>query len=115
MVIDQFGALRPSAEAYDRRVAGVVAGAGAYRPGLVLDGRPPQPGRAPLSLVGKVFCKVDAHYAPVDVGDLLTTSPTPGHAMKASDPARAFGAVLGKALRALPEGQGLVPVLIALQ
>jgi len=49
------------------------------------------------------------------VGDLLTTSPTPGHAMRADDPGRAFGAVLGKALRPLADGQGLVPILVALQ
>jgi hypothetical protein len=49
------------------------------------------------------------------VGDLLTTAPTPGHAMKADDPLKAFGAVIGKALRPLPDGQGLIPVLIALQ
>ncbi len=33
----------------------------------------------------------------------------------ARDPERAFGAVLGKALRPLPTGRGLIPVLIALQ
>jgi hypothetical protein len=35
--------------------------------------------------------------------------------MKAEDPLKAFGAVIGKALRPLAEGQGLVPILIALQ
>jgi hypothetical protein len=49
------------------------------------------------------------------MGDLLTTSPTPGHAMKADDPLKAFGAVIGKALRPLDEGEGLIPILIALQ
>ena len=44
--------------------------------------------------VGKVFCKVDADFAPIETGDLLTSSATPGHAMKASDPQRAFGAVI---------------------
>jgi len=51
----------------------------------------------------------------VEVGDLLTTSATPGHAMKATDNARAFGAVLGKALAPLPSGKGLVPILVTLQ
>jgi hypothetical protein len=68
-----------------------------------------------VAVVGKVYCKVDAQYAPIEVGDLLTTSPTPGHAMKADDPLRAFGAVIGKALRGLQSGQGLVPILVALQ
>jgi hypothetical protein len=49
------------------------------------------------------------------VGDLLTTSPTPGHAMAARDHGRAFGAVFGKALAPLQSGIGLLPVLVALQ
>jgi hypothetical protein len=71
--------------------------------------------RVPIALIGKVYCKVDAQYAPIEVGDLLTTSPTPGHAMKAEDPLQAFGSVIGKALRSLANGQGLLPVLVALQ
>jgi hypothetical protein len=68
-----------------------------------------------VALMGKVFCNVDASYESVEVGDLLTTSNTPGHAMKASDSSRAFGAVIGKALRPLREGKALVPILVALQ
>jgi hypothetical protein len=49
------------------------------------------------------------------VGDMLTSSPTEGHAMKALDRERAFGAVVGKALRPLDEGCGLIPILITLQ
>jgi hypothetical protein len=33
--------------------------------------------------------------------------------MKALDPLKAFGAVIGKALAPLPEGEGLIPILIA--
>ena len=65
--------------------------------------------------MGKVFCKVDASYGPIEAGDLLTTSDTPGHAMKAGDPARTSGAVVGKALRGLRDGQGLIPILVSLQ
>jgi hypothetical protein len=116
MVLDDDGFLRESASAYDRRVAGVVSGAGRYQPAVILDRQPQATGaRRPLALMGKVYCKVDATAAPVAVGDLLTTSPTPGHAMKAGDPAQAFGAVIGKALRPLSEGTGLVPILVALQ
>jgi hypothetical protein len=35
--------------------------------------------------------------------------------MKAADRVRAFGAVIGKALRAIQQGQGLLPILVALQ
>lgn len=115
VVLDGRGAVRPCAEEYDGCVAGVVSGAGDYRPALVLDRRRAGAPRVPVALVGKVFCKVDARYGPVRVGDLLTTSATVGHAMKASDRDRAFGAVLGKALRPLDEGCGLIPVLVALK
>lgn len=115
MVIDADGALRQSQKAYDRAVAGVVSGAGEFRPGIVLGQRADNTGRAKIALVGKVCCKVDADVAPIAVGDLLTSSDTPGHAMKASDPARAFGAVIGKALRPMTSGRGLLPILIALQ
>ena len=115
VVIDQEGAVRESCDAYDKKVAGIVSGAGGYRPGIVLDRRTADPSRTVIALVGKVYCKVDAEYGPIDMGDLLTPSPTPGHAMKASDPGRAFGAVIGKALRPLQDGRGLVPVLVALQ
>lgn len=115
MVIDQEGALRQSEKAYDKRVAGVISGAGDYKPGIILGKRQSENNRMPIALVGKVYCKVDARYSPIEVGDLLTTSHTPGHAMKADDPLKAFGSVIGKALRSLADGQGLIPILIALQ
>jgi hypothetical protein len=115
MVIDQEGALKPSEQPYDKRVAGVISGAEGYKPGIILDKQESAVDRMPVALMGKVGCKVDARHSPIEVGDLLTTSPSPGHAMKASDPLKAFGAILGKALRPLKEGQGLIPVLVALQ
>ena len=65
--------------------------------------------------MGRVFCKADARYSPIEIGDLLTTSHTPGHAMKAADPLKAFGAVIGKALKPLDEGDRLIPILVSLQ
>ncbi|ELR96494.1 hypothetical protein [Gloeocapsa sp. PCC 73106] len=115
MVIDSEGALRPSEQAYDKRVAGVVSGAGDYKPGLILDKQESSHNRMPIALIGKVYCKVDAQYGMIEVGDLLTTSATPGHAMKANDPIKAFGSVLGKALQPLKEGQGLIRILVSLQ
>jgi hypothetical protein len=115
MVLSEDGGVTPSCSPYDRKVAGVVSGAGGLRPGIVLDRQPGVGSRCPLALVGKVFCNADASYEPIGLGDMLTTSSTPGHAMKATDPVRAFGAVLGKALGELRSGRGLVPVLVALQ
>lgn len=109
------GCLRPCTIPYDKGVAGVISGAGGFRSGIVLDSRPGQSHRAPVALTGKAYCRVDAGPAPVEAGDLLTTSATVGHAMKAADPARAFGSVLGKALAPLPSGSGLIPVLVSLQ
>jgi hypothetical protein len=60
-------------------------------------------------------CKVDADIAPIQVGDLLTTSPTKGHAQKVVDPSKAVGAILGKALGSLKKGKGKIPVLVMLQ
>ena len=107
------GNLRPCKEPYDRRVAGIVSGGNGYSPGIILD-RVGGTNRMPVALTGKAYCNVDAQYGPIEVGDLLTTSPTPGHAMKARDPAMSFGAVLGKALAPLPSGKGMVPVLVSL-
>jgi hypothetical protein len=117
MVLGEEGALRASDGPYDRKVIGVVSGAGDYRPGLVLDSGQDGEGevRLDIALIGKVFCKVDAAPAAVEIGDLLTTAERPGHAMKATDPGRAFGAVIGKALAPLEAGEGLVPILVALQ
>lgn len=115
MVLNESGELVASTRPFDKRVAGVISGAGDYKPGIVLDRRENEPGRQPIGLVGKVYCKVDAQFGPILAGDLLTTSPTTGHAMATHDPIQSFGAVIGKALRPQPSGQGLIPILIALQ
>lgn len=115
MVFDADGKLRPCYEPYDKKVAGVIAGAGPFKPAIVLGKVPSGHGRVPIALVGKAYCKVDSKYGKVGVGDLLTPSPTLGHAMKVNDPVKGFGAVLGKALCPLDSGRSLIPILIALQ
>jgi hypothetical protein len=76
------------------------------------------PGIEPGSYVGVVTLgafkaiRVDASQGSILPGDLLVSSPTPGHAMRALDPEP--GTVIGKALGSLEEGQGTVPVLITL-
>ena len=115
VVFDEGGGLRPGVTPYDKRVAGVISGAGSFKPGVILDRRVSKQPRLPVALVGKVYCKVDASYAPIEVGDPLTSSATPGFAMKASDPASAFGAVIGKALASLGSGHGLIPILVSLR
>jgi hypothetical protein len=58
---------------------------------------------------------VDATENPVEIGDMLTTSKVPGHAMKVNDFDQARGAIIGKAMTALKTGRGLVLVLVTLQ
>ena len=68
---------------------------------------------APVALSGTVLCKVDAGFGAIQVGDLLTTSVTPGHAMRSDE----FhpGTILGKALEPLEAGTGLIKVLVMLR
>jgi len=113
---DHPGSLTISVDPYDRKVAGVVSGAGGIQVGMVMG----QAGGvtdadAPIALTGRVYCLADASSSPIEPGDLLTTSGTPGHAMKVTDFDRAQGAILGKAMSSLDEGTGLVLVLINLQ
>jgi hypothetical protein len=115
MVLCDDGTLAPSRQPYDKRVAGVISGGGGLAPAIVLDRQENGGYRVPVALMGKVYCRADAQYAPIEVGDLLTTSPTPGHAMKASDQARAYGATIGKALRPMAAGNGLLLILVTLQ
>jgi len=69
----------------------------------------------PLAIVGIVPCKVSAENGPIQPGDLLVSSSTPGHAMKGTDRSRMLGAVVGKALEPLSEGKGVIQVLVTLQ
>ncbi|CCH53747.1 hypothetical protein BN8_02868 [Fibrisoma limi BUZ 3] len=110
------GQLRVARQAYDKTVAGIVSGAGDVQPGMLMgQAGTLASGQHPVALTGRVYCRVDAQYGAIRPGDLLTTSPTAGHAMKASDGGQAQGAILGKAMTALDAGTGLVLVLVSLQ
>jgi hypothetical protein len=118
VVLDDEGALAPCVHPYDTRVAGVISGAGDRVPALILDrgqhGPEAEARRRAVAIMGKVWCRSDASQRPIRVGDLLTTSSMPGHAMAAVDREASFGAVLGKALSPLASGTGLVLVLVGL-
>lgn len=111
------GKLRLSGAAYDRAVAGVVSGAGGINTGMTLRQKGSvADGAHAVALTGRVYAWVDADAGgPVRPGDMLTTSPTPGHAMRVGDHALATGAVIGKAMTPLESGRGLVLVLVNLQ
>lgn len=113
---DGTGSLRVAAGAYDRMVAGIISGANGVNTGLTLtqEGSVAD-GSMPIAKVGRVWCLVDADGGAITAGDLLTTSDTPGHAMKVTDFARSQGAILGKAMSSLKSGRGYVLVLVGLQ
>jgi hypothetical protein len=117
VVIDEQhpGDLRLADQPYDGKVAGVISGANGLEPGMVMKSEGHADGKHPVAMTGRVWVYVDADLASVRPGDLLTTSATPGHAMKATDHGRAFGAVIGKAMTELKDGKGLVLVLVNLQ
>jgi hypothetical protein len=110
------GQLRIADQAYDPAVAGCVSGANGVRPGLTMaQAGTAADGTMPVALSGRVYCWADASSGSIVPGDLLTTSATPGHVMAVDDYQRARGAVVGKAMSGLPEGRGLVLVLVTLQ
>lgn len=69
---------------------------------------------AAVALTGTVLVKVDATHGAIRTGDLLTASPTPGHAMRAPSPAPE-GTVVGKALEPLETGTGSIRMLVLLR
>ncbi|MGW1073160.1 hypothetical protein [Streptomyces sp. NPDC002537] len=112
LVIGEDGRLAPCTSEYDTSASGVVSGAGGLTPGSVLQGEASHSSQATLALAGQVYVKVDAGYGAIAIGDLLTTSPTEGCAMRVADRTRAVGAIIGKALTAMPTGAGLVRMLV---
>lgn len=110
------GLLRTAQGAYNRRVAGVISGANDFAAGAILGHLPGQEDAPPIALSGRVWTWCDAGEAAIAPGDLLTTSTTPGHAMKVVEHERSHGAIIGKAMSKLPKGErGLVLVLVNLQ
>ena len=70
------------------------------------------PGRPLLALMGRVYVKATAENGPILPGDLLTTASKPGYAMRCPSIEECAGAILGKALEPLEEGEGLIEVLV---
>jgi hypothetical protein len=117
MVIDpeHAGKLKVSTSAYDRKVAGIISGAGDVNPGLTLQQEGVLDGNLPVAIAGRVYVKAEALSGAIEPGDLLTTSDMVGYAMKATNDELSHGAIIGKAMTGLDEGMGLVLVLVNLQ
>ena len=87
----------------DTRCAGIVTTDPAYTMNATLQGT-----RACLALAGRVPCKVVGR---VKKGDILTTSATPGYAVRAATPT--LGAIVGKALEDKDYGEaGVIEVAV---
>ena len=109
-----------SSEPNDALVCGVVSS----KPGLLLNSDPDEhaaPDRhlVPIALCGRVPCLVVDENGPIRRGDLLTSSSTPGCAMRAKpvtvdgkDVYQA-GSILGKALEPLVGGRGTIEMFVA--
>jgi hypothetical protein len=95
------GLLVRSSSAHDPGIVGIAAG------DSLADG-----GELRVELVGSGYAmlKVDAGYGEIRPGDLLTSSFTAGHAMRATESIP--GTIVGKALEALETGTGAIRVLV---
>jgi hypothetical protein len=71
-----------------------------------------QSARPLLALLGRVPVKVTTENGPIRPGDLLTSSSKPGYAMRCADVAQCEGAIIGKALESLDEGEGVILMLV---
>jgi hypothetical protein len=109
-------ALRIAGAANDTSVAGIVS----TMPSMRLSGRIDDKQSVPLVIAGRTLCKVDGRYGAIRPGDLLTSSPTPGHAMKSrpvlvgSVEIYRPGTIIGKALEGWTGGKGQIAVLVML-
>jgi hypothetical protein len=112
VIIGADGVLTRCTKACDTAVAGIISSAPMLHIQAGLD---EGTGAAPLALVGRVPCKVDATERPIKPGDLLVSSSTPGHAMKCTSKRPAAGTVIGKALEGLEKGTGVIQVLVTLR
>jgi len=100
--------------------ATLVAGIYSTKPGLLasphnIDDPAVKSSEVPLAVVGIVPCKVTSENGPIARGDLLVSSSRPGYAMRGTDRRRMLGAVVGKALEPMAEGNGVIQVLVTLQ
>jgi len=110
------GEMTLSTSAYDRKVAGVISGAGDLHAGIHLgDTGKVSEGFHPVALTGRVWCHVAPTSSPIAPGDMLTTSAIPGHTMKVADYAKAQGSIIGKAMTSVNKETGMVLVLVSLQ
>jgi len=105
---DGYDSAVPSSKPYDRTVIGVVSEKAA-----VIMRNIEGSDKSVIALAGSVPVKVTNEGGTIKKGDLLTTSSTPGQAMRAANPRS--GTIIGKALEDFNGGRGFIQALINLQ
>ncbi len=119
LVIGPDGKLTRSSRPFQTNVVGVYS----TKPGFVGGSGPDSDltGKIPLAVVGIVPVKASAENGAIHPGDSLTSSATPGHAMRADsitvDGITFYpsGVIIGKALENLDKGSGVIQMLVILQ
>lgn len=91
--------VKKSTVPYDQKILGVVS----TQPAKTIGGSGGEGVNAvPIALTGRVPVKISTENGPIEQGDLLTSSSTPGVAMKATEPGyiigRAFDSYSGKGI-----------------
>jgi hypothetical protein len=113
---DHPGFFRKSTAAYSTKVAGIIS----TSPGVILGNNFDEEkddwedNRPVLAVTGRVPCMVSTENGPISIGDLLVASSTPGVAMKGNSE-QATGAVVGKAMEPLEQGEGTIVVQVMLR
>jgi hypothetical protein len=109
------GKVEKTGRPYDTRVVGIYS----TRPGMLGADKNGtsrvDADDVPVAIVGIVPTKVTAVNGRVRVGDLLTTSSTPGYAMRCADRVKCVGSVVGKAMEPLVGDKGVIRVLVMLR
>jgi hypothetical protein len=112
LVVDDDGQMSRSTEAAQENVVGVYSTQPGFLGGADENGN--NAGKVPLAVIGVVPVKVTGENGPIKPGNLLVTSSTPGHAMKAGADRR-IGTIIGKALAPFNGGSGVIHMLVVLQ
>lgn len=110
------GKLQLTCKPYDKKIAGVIAGANGVKPGILMgqEGTVAD-GDELVTLNGRTYLKANTLGGKIRPGDFLTSSSIPGEAMRVKNFRKARGAIIGKAMTSLIDGHDYVLVLVNLQ
>jgi hypothetical protein len=109
-IVQVDGSLAAGVQKTDRAYSSSALGIVSTQPGLILGSAADAGAGTPvlLALSGRVPLKVSMENGPIQPGDYLTSSSTPGVAMKATQPGQMIGKALEGFSSANPNAQGVV-------